>query len=332
MEAKTLKPIVKTEFKRLKKWEKELNKCIRCGYCYELCPLFKTFQWESDTPRGKLLLLYGLLAGEIKPSQNIAEKIFQCFYCMNCSDNCSAGVPVTEIFTDARADLIDIGFDVDGTTTKVEEDLCSVCGMCVSVCKSEALSFAEDELGNRKIVVDKVKCKGCGLCVATCPSGVIFQKEGFEVSPSELETQITRFLMMNDTKIIVFCCNWSVFPGLQLSESPTLISTPYGIIVTMCSGRVTPELIIHAFKEGAWGVMVSGCPPEECEHDGNYKSRRRILLLKNLFKQLGIEPKRIRMGWFSSGESMKLKQAINDFNDELEKLGPVKDPSMISYW
>jgi F420-non-reducing hydrogenase iron-sulfur subunit len=100
----------------------------------------------------------------------------------------------------------------------------------------------------------------------------------------------------------------------------------------MCSGRVTPELIIHAFKEGAWGVMVSGCPPEECEHDGNYKSRRRILLLKNLFKQLGIEPKRIRMGWFSSGESMKLKQAINDFKDELEKLGPVKDPSMISYW
>lgn len=323
---------MKAEFKRLKKWEKELNKCIRCGYCYELCPLFKLFRWESDTPRGKLILLYGLITGEIEPSQNIAEKIFQCFYCQNCSDNCSAGVPVTDIFTDARADLIDAGFDADGTTTRVEEDLCSVCGMCVSVCKAEALSFAEDDIGNRKIVVDKVKCKGCGLCVATCPSGVLSQKEGFEVSPSEIKTQITHFLKMSNNKIIVFCCNWSLFPGLQLSESPTLINTPYGMIVTMCSGRVTPELILHAFKEGAWGVMVSGCPSEECEHDGNYKSRRRILLLKNLLNQLNIEPKRIRMGWFSTGESMKLKQAIDNFNEEILELGPIRHSSIIGYW
>ena len=137
----------KAEFKRSKKWEKELNKCIRCGYCYELCPLFKSFNWESDTPRGKLLLIYGMIIGEIKPTQGIVDKIFQCFYCKNCSDNCSAGVPVTDILTDARADLIDAGFDADGTTTSVEEDLCSVCGMCVSVCKAEALSFVEDDIG-----------------------------------------------------------------------------------------------------------------------------------------------------------------------------------------
>ena len=120
--------------------------------------------------------------------------------------------------------------------------------------------------------------------------------------------------------------------GLQLSESPTLINTPYGVIVTMCADRVNPELLIHAFKEGAWGVMINGCPPEECEHDGNYKARRRILLFKNLLKQLNIEPKRVRMGWFSSGESIKLKQAIDDFVDELEKLGPIDESPMISYW
>ncbi|EMR72966.1 Methyl-viologen-reducing hydrogenase subunit D [Thermoplasmatales archaeon SCGC AB-539-N05] len=322
----------KGEFKRLKKWEGELDKCIRCGYCYELCPIFKSFNWESDTPRGKLLLLYGIITGEVKPSNDIAEKIFRCFYCENCTDNCSAGVPITEILTDARKDFVDAGFDADGTTAKIEEDLCSACGMCVAVCKAEAISFVEDEEGNRKIAIDKIKCKGCGLCIATCPSGVISQKQGFGVTPSELEAKITQFLKANDTKIIIFCCNWSIFPGLQLSESPTLIDTPYGVIVTMCAGRVNPELLIHAFKEGAWGVMINGCPPEECEHDGNYKARRRILLLKNLFKQLNIESERIRMGWFSSGESIKLKKAITDFVDDIEKLGPIKEPSMISYW
>jgi coenzyme F420-reducing hydrogenase delta subunit/formate hydrogenlyase subunit 6/NADH:ubiquinone oxidoreductase subunit I len=332
MENKTLKSKEKNKFKRLKKWENELNKCIRCGYCYELCPLYKTFNWESNTPRGKLILLHGLISGKIKLNQDIAEKIFQCFYCQQCSDNCSAGVPVTEILTDARADFIDLGFDVEGTTSQFKEDLCSACGMCVSVCKPEALSFAEDELGNRKVVIDKVKCKGCGLCIATCPSGVIYQKHGFEVSPPELKEKITNFLKESNKKLIVFSCNWSLYPGLQMSQSPTLISTSYGIIITMCAGRINPELILHAFKEGAWGVMVAGCPPEECEHDGNYKARRKILLLKNSLKQINIESERLRMAWFSKGESTKLKIAINDFLKKIEKLGPIKETCFISLW
>lgn len=320
---------MKVEFNRLKKWENDLNICIRCGYCYELCPLFKTFNWESDTPRGKLLLIYGLITGEVKPSQDIAEKIFQCFYCKNCSDNCSAGVHVTDIFTDAKADLIDAGFDASGTTVEVDEDLCSVCGICVPVCKSEALSITEGENdGNRKIVVDKIECKGCGLCVAACPSGAISQKEGFEVSLPELHEKVKSLLETDENKkLIVFCCNWSVYPGLQLSRLPIVIKTPFGVIVSMCSGRVTPELILDAFKEGAWGVMVSGCPTEECEHNGNYKTRRRFLLFKNLLKQLNIEPERVKLEWFSTGESMKLKQAITDFADEIAKLGPVKKMS-----
>lgn len=316
---------MKVEFKRSKKWEGELDKCIRCGYCYELCPLFKTFNWESDTPRGKLLLIYGLITGEIKPTQEIVEKIFQCFYCKNCSDNCSAGVPITDIFTDARADLIEAGFEVEGTIVKIDEDLCSVCGICVPLCKYEALSINEEDKDHRKIVVDKVECRGCGLCVAACPSGAISHKEGYEVTLPELHEKVTSLLKENeDMKLIVFCCNWSVFPGMQLSESPTLIKMPYGVIVSMCSGRVAPELILDAFEEGAWGVMVAGCPPEECDHDGNYKTRRRLLLLKNFLEQLGIEPKRLRLDWFSTGESAKLNKAIDDFVKELEKLGPIK--------
>ncbi|MDI6916630.1 MAG: hydrogenase iron-sulfur subunit [Thermoplasmatales archaeon] len=49
-----------------------------------------------------------------------------------------------------------------------------------------------------------------------------------------------------------------------------------------------------------------------------------MLLLKNLLKQLNIDPERVRLEWFSSSESMKLKQAITDFADEIGKLGPIK--------
>jgi len=311
-------------FKRSKKWEGELNKCIRCGYCYELCPLFKSNNWESDTPRGKLLLIHGMITGQIEPNQEMVDKIFQCFYCKNCSDNCSAGVPVTEILTDARADLIEKGFDVEGTIIKIEEDLCSVCGICVSLCKYDALSIEPDGKDKEKIVVDKIECRGCGLCLSACPSGAITQRDGCEITLPELHEKVKETIKQDGKKLVVFACNWSMFPGLQLSESPILVKTPYGIIVSMCSGRVAPELILNAFEEGAWGVMVAGCPPEECDHDGNYKTRRRLVLLKNVLKELNINPKRIKLEWFSTGESAKLSKAIDEYVKEIEKMGPIK--------
>lgn len=319
-------PKNKIDFKRSEKWENELDKCIRCGYCYELCPLFKSYNWESDTPRGKLLLIHGMITGKLKPTQEIVDKIFQCFYCKNCSDNCSAGVPVTDILTDARADLLDAGFEVKGTIVQIDEDLCSVCGVCVPLCKYEALSIEDDGRDKKKIVVDKVECRGCGLCMAACPSGAISQIEGCDVNLHEIHEKVKEILSeKNGKKLVVFCCNWSIFPGMQLSESPALIKTSYGVIVTMCSGRVAPELILNAFEEGAWGVIVAGCPPEECDHDGNYKTRRRLVLLKNVIKELNIEPERIKLDWFSTGESTKLEQTINKFVEELEKLGPIKN-------
>ncbi len=315
----------KVNFNRSKKWEHELNKCIRCGYCYELCPLFKSYNWESDTPRGKLLLIYGMITGELKPTQEIVDKIFSCFYCKNCSDNCSAGVPVTEILTDARADFIEAGYDVVGTIVEIDEDLCSVCGVCVPLCKYEALSIIDETKDKKKVEVDKVECRGCGLCVAACPAGAITQLEGCEITLPELHAKVSNLLKDNkDMKAIVFCCNWSIFPGMQLSEPPTLIKTPYGLIVSMCSGRIAPELVLNAFDEGAWGVMVAGCPPEECDHDGNYKTRRRLILLKRVLKDLNIEPNRIKLEWFSTGESAKLSKSIDGFVKDLEKLGPIK--------
>ena len=140
----------------------------------------------------------------------------------------------------------------------------------------------------------------------------------------ELHEKVKEILSKDEKKLIVFTCNWSLFPGMQLSESTTLVKMPYGIIVSMCSGRIAPELILDALEEGAWGVMVAGCPPEECDHDGNYKTRRRLVLLKHILKDLNIDPERIRLEWFSTGESAKLKTAIDTYMKDLETLGPIK--------
>ena len=311
------------EFSRLSKWVDELNICIRCGYCAEHCPLYRLSGWEIDTPRGRLLLSYGLITGEIEPTPYVAEKLFECFYCQNCSKSCSAKVSPTEILTDARADLLEAGFDVQGTTVRNDGRLCRACGRCIDLCKAEALSL---DAQNMKVLVDSVKCKACGVCVAECPVGAMSQREGFGVSRQELSAAVTNALrsMNGQPKVLVFCCNWSMTPGLQLSRmEPPGTQDDSGIVVTVCVGRIDPGLILNAFCEGAWGVMIACCPLDECEQDGNYRAKERCVSVACLLGLLGVESRRLKVEHFGTGEAQKLKNTMKTFAAEMESLGPV---------
>lgn len=101
------------ETKNLKDWKNELNICIRCAYCFEGCPVFKITDWETDSARAKIILAYGMLMNDIEPSQYIADKMFQCTYCRDCSERCSANVSVVDVLAAARADLVEAGFASD---------------------------------------------------------------------------------------------------------------------------------------------------------------------------------------------------------------------------
>jgi len=92
----------------------------------------------------------------------------------------------------------------------------------------------------------------------------------------------------------------------------------------MCSGRVEPTFILYAFSRGADGVMVAGCPPGDCHYtSGNYKTRRRVMLLKKTLPQLGIEPERLRLEWIPADEGTKFQSALNAFIGEIARLGPL---------
>jgi len=64
----------------------------------------------------------------------------------------------------------------------VDEDLCSGCKTCISVCPYKAIDSEEKEIKGKIVVHAKVNeglCQGCGTCVSTCPSGAI-QQHGFK--------------------------------------------------------------------------------------------------------------------------------------------------------
>ncbi len=98
------------EMKNLKLFEKDLDRCIRCAYCFEGCPVYKELEWETDSPRGKMVIAYGLLTGELEVSDYVVEKLFQCTFCKDCIERCSAHVSVPDIIAAARSDLFNEGY------------------------------------------------------------------------------------------------------------------------------------------------------------------------------------------------------------------------------
>jgi NADPH-dependent glutamate synthase beta subunit-like oxidoreductase/CheY-like chemotaxis protein/NAD-dependent dihydropyrimidine dehydrogenase PreA subunit len=55
---------------------------------------------------------------------------------------------------------------------RLDQDLCSGCGVCVTVCPYDALKLVKSDDG-RAAVMDTIRCKRGGLCVSSCPSGAI---------------------------------------------------------------------------------------------------------------------------------------------------------------
>lgn len=96
-------------------------------------------------------------------------------------------------------------------------------------------------------------------------------------------------------------------------------------IRVMCSGRVDPQFVLKALREGADGVLIAGCHPGECHYvEGNIKALRRYILLKRMLKQWGIEKERVQLVWASASEGNILAEAVDRMTEEVRALGPLR--------
>jgi coenzyme F420-reducing hydrogenase delta subunit len=137
-----------------------------------------------------------------------------------------------------------------------------------------------------------------------------------------------------EPKIIVFLCNWCSYAGADLAgvsryQYPTNVRT----VRVMCSTRVSPHIVLELLKDGADGVMVTGCHPGDCHYiNGNYYTQKRIELAQRLLKLTGLEPERMRLDWVSASEGEKFANVVKDFVGKLKELGPTpvkKDEKLV---
>jgi F420-non-reducing hydrogenase iron-sulfur subunit len=131
--------------------------------------------------------------------------------------------------------------------------------------------------------------------------------------------------MKFEPRIIGFFCNWCSYSGADLAGVSRLKSPPnIRIIRTMCSGRIDPAFVLKAFQLGADGVLLAGCYPGDCHYsEGNYKTMRRVAMLKPLLNSFGIDDRRVRLEWISASEGEKYAKITKEFTETVRALGPL---------
>ena len=127
-----------------------------------------------------------------------------------------------------------------------------------------------------------------------------------------------------EPKILVFACNWCSYAGADMAGVSRYQMPPNCRVVrVMCSARVRPELVISALTQGLDAVLILGCHPGDCHYtEGNYITRRRGIMLKNLLSTMGFEKSRFEVKWVSAAEGAKFAEVIREFVEEIKALGP----------
>ena len=81
-------------------------------------------------------------------------------------------------------------------------------------------------------------------------------------------------------RIVGFVCNWGAYSGVEMAgvhkrEYPASVK----LVRVMCLGRLHLGLVLKAFELGADGVMLLGCPTENCHYESGMEKT------KELFKE-----------------------------------------------
>ncbi|MBR4505043.1 MAG: 4Fe-4S dicluster domain-containing protein [Candidatus Methanomethylophilaceae archaeon] len=97
------------EADKLEAVRKAVNVCTMCGFCKSVCPSFKAIGWDSALSRGRIVLTYGLLNGDLQPDESLVRNMYTCTTCADCVRRCPSKVDIVDIIEMCRADLVKSG-------------------------------------------------------------------------------------------------------------------------------------------------------------------------------------------------------------------------------
>jgi len=194
---------------------------------------------------------------------------------------------------------------------KVDTDLCIACGNCVFYCPYDAAKLESPGA----VSFDLNACHGCGLCVAMCPAFALdldnWEKERISALISRLSSE------MQKPKIMVFRCQWAVFPPLNGGEPAPNIR----YIDLPCASRVDIAHLLEAFQNGVDGVLIAACPEDDCKQErSSGKAQHSVEKLRERLGQIGLQD-RLHFCTVVPRYPEAFDKELEQFSQKIEALG-----------
>jgi len=130
-----------------------------------------------------------------------------------------------------------------------------------------------------------------------------------------------------EPKIVAFVCNWCTYAGADLTGTSRIkYAANVRIMRFPCTGRIDYNLVLKALEQGADGVLISGCHPNDCHYtSGNFHARRRWIVFRRMMDYLGFDIRRVKFSWVSAAEGAKWADVVNSTVREIRELGPASE-------
>ena len=132
-------------------------------------------------------------------------------------------------------------------------------------------------------------------------------------------------------KIVTLICERSCDLSKHVDASDQLKDMPGCYVVRFpCSGMIQPAMIESALKNGADGVVVTGCQIGDCYfREGNKMLRERLLGERPPGLKKTVDRRRVMAFWLSRLQMRRLLSEIKGFSTALENLSDSKPDTQV---
>jgi coenzyme F420-reducing hydrogenase delta subunit len=192
---------------------------------------------------------------------------------------------------------------------EINQDLCSRCYVCKSICPYEAIKA--DSTG--KVEVNSQDCQVCGICYSACPSAAIkMQYYTYDNLSNYVKAAQAKAKEASDT-LVLMCRGNSPSTGeiQDILKEQGLNVGKYMALRLPCAGRVPTDFIFEALNSGVTNIVSVQCEDPFCRYkEGTKINTRRLVLARNVLKQLGYDDNAIRVVKFSRKAVYNVQECV----------------------